>query len=238
MDNAGIIDLILGAVLIAGVVAGAKRGLFKSLMGLLVVVLALVGASMLANALTPAITDALAPRVEDAMAERFFYEHEAGISGEASDTGVGQSIADALRELGVPSETLNRLTSSLQSTSEAVKQDIAEIYRSAISASVRTLVSGTANATVFLMLFLVLSILLRMLTRLLDRVFDLPVLSTLNGLGGAAFGLIEAALLLFLVVYVASRFGASWVDERAEDSRLLAFFSNNTPIGLITSLSQ
>lgn len=61
----------------------------------------------------------------------------------------------------------------------------------------------------FVLCFLVLTLLLRLVTGGIDKVLDLPVLNALNTIGGGALGLIEGALLLFLVCDVATEVMAS-----------------------------
>ena len=66
-------------------------------------------------------------------------------------------------------------------------------------------------AALFLLSFVGLTVLLKLLIRALDLVGPrLPGLHALNALGGAAIGLIEGALVLFLTVWVLRRFGVSF----------------------------
>ena len=64
--------------------------------------------------------------------------------------------------------------------------------------------------------------------------FDLPVLGTANRLGGAAIGLVEAVLLLYVCVYIASLLGVKAVTGHAEDTFLLPLFLNHSPLDLLT----
>ena len=64
-----------------------------------------------------------------------------------------------------------------------------------------------------------------------------PVLAQLNGLGGAALSLIEGALLIFLIVFLAPRLGVTWFADHAAGTHLLAWFLNNTPRSIIASLT-
>ena len=65
----------------------------------------------------------------------------------------------------------------------------------------------------------------------------LPVLAQLNGLGGAALSLMEGALLIFLIVFLAPRLGVTWFADHAAGTHLLAWFLNNTPRSIIASLT-
>lgn len=223
MDNAFVIDGILLAVLIGGALLGARRGIVKSLMGLVTVAAALIGAVVLADLLTGPVTAVIAPKVEDAVVGRFFEEH-----GRSDTAHTREPALDALRELGVPEETIESLTSKLQGASALAERELADTIRAAVSEAVRALVRTTVHAVLVLVLYLALVIALKLLTRTLDLVFDLPVLGTVNSTLGALLGLAEAALLLFVAVHVAARLNAGWA--RADGGLLLPFFLSHSPV--------
>ena len=58
-----------------------------------------------------------------------------------------------------------------------------------------------------------------------------------SGLGGAALSLMEGALLIFLIVFLAPRLGVTWFADHAAGTHLLAWFLNNTPRSIIASLT-
>ena len=218
MDNAVIIDGVIDVVLVAGILVGAHRGLFKSLMGLLAVLAALIGASVLANMLTPMVTELVYPIAREKLIA-FFSSAQPTSDGASALFG---GIADQLSRFGLSVTELDP-------------------YRSAVSAAEQAamlLISSVVHSVLLLALYIVLLIVLRMLVRALDRVFDLPLLSTVNNLGGAAFGFAEAALLLYVAVYLASRFGAAFVTEHANDTYLLPIFLSHSPVELISSFTQ
>ena len=55
--------------------------------------------------------------------------------------------------------------------------------------------------------------------------------------GGAALSLMEGALLIFLIVFLAPRLGVTWFADHAAGTHLLAWFLNNTPRSIIASLT-
>ena len=235
MDNAIIVDGVLAAVLLIGALVGAKRGLFKSLMGLLVVVAAMVGAVLLANMLTEPIANVIAPKAEDAIVKRFSDEWDQS-SGDYDDLGA------LLEKYGVSAELRAKIFepfySSASGAALSVKESATSTFRNAISATVRTTVSGVVHTVLTLVLYVVLLVVLRVVVNLVNHVFDLPVLGTINGLGGAALGLLEAAALIYVVVYLGYHFGVKIITEHAQDTHLLAFFLNHSPVELISSFTQ
>ena len=97
------------------------------------------------------------------------------------------------------------------------------------------LLGSVVRTLVFVLCFLVLTLLLRLVTGGIDKVLDLPVLNALNTIGGGALGLIEGALLLFLVCDVAPKLGVKAFADY-EGTYLLSFFMSHTPRGLVAAL--
>ena len=64
----------------------------------------------------------------------------------------------------------------------------------------------------------------------------LPLLRTVDRLGGGALGLVWGALLVFLAVWLMLRFDWVLTKEMVDNSRLLHFFATNSPLSLLTSL--
>lgn len=52
----------------------------------------------------------------------------------------------------------------------------------------------------FILIFVIVRILLRFLAAVLTQLFKIPVLSQVNGVGGAAFGFLKAFLIILVVV--------------------------------------
>ncbi len=239
MDNAIIVDGVLVAVLLIGALIGAKRGLFKSLMGLVVVVAAMVGAVLLANRLAEPLTDFIAPKVENAIVSEFTRELDAAEADKTRTAAENRSALEKLLEDNhLPTGALDSLSGTLSNLTGTAKEKAADTFRSAISATVRATVSGAVHAVLTLVLYVVLLVVLRLLVKVVDHVFDLPVLGTVNGVGGAALGLLEAAALIYVVAYLGYHFGVKVITEHAEDTYLLSFFLNHSPVELISSYTH
>lgn len=238
MDNASIVDIVLIAVLLAGAVIGAVRGLFRSLMGLAVVVAAIVGSLWLANLMTEPVTDIVAPKVEDAAVRKFGALFEATV--QEGSAQARESIEALLEKYHIGGEKTESLLQAMQSASgsDEMTKKAQETFRDTISDALRKAVRGTVHTVLVLVLYVILLIVLKLLVRLLDLAFDLPVLSTVNGVGGALLGLLEAAALLFVAVHIADGLGVELVTGHADDSLLLPFFLNRSPIQGIVSISR
>ena len=235
MDNALIIDGVLLAALIIGALIGAKRGLFKSLMGLVVVAVALVGSVFLANQLTEPITNMIAPKAEDEIVKRFSDEWDQS-SGDYDELGA------LLEKYGVSADLRAKIFEPFYSSASVaalnVKESATNTFRNAISATVRATVSGAVRAVLTLVLYIVLLVVLRLLVNLIDSIFSRTAVGTVNALGGAALGLVEAALLLYAAVYIGAHLGVKVITEHANDTYLLPIFLNHSPVELISSFTH
>ncbi len=63
------------------------------------------------------------------------------------------------------------------------------------------------HTVLFLLSFAVLTLVLRLVVKMFDLMARLPGIHMLNSLGGAAVGLAESVLILFLLFWVLDRFG-------------------------------
>ena len=220
MDNALIIDLVLAAVLAVFALLGARKGLIRSLMALVSVVVALIGATLLTAMFVEPVTDLVYPKVEERVLEQFERDIPSdALAAEDGDLSAGGLLPDELSDLlGEALDTLKRFGVS----DDAIDGVTKSVTDSAVSAAERAaylLVKTIVQAALFLAFFLAL------------------MLAQLNGLGGAALSLIEGALLIFLIVFLAPRLGVTWFADHAAGTHLLAWFLNNTPRSIIASLT-
>ena len=102
-----------------------------------------------------------------------------------------------------------------------------------MNVTAKAFVESIVHAAAFLFCFLVLKIVLQLLIGVADKVADLPLLNSVNTILGAAFGFVEACLLLFLVPYVAKNLGIDWFERLSQDTFVLDFFVHSSPYDLI-----
>ena len=207
-------DILVLAALIAAAWLGAKRGLLKSLAGLLIVVVALLGASWAADHLSEPVMRWVEPRVTQRVGQKIEESH-------AADAG---QMLQALSFRG----------DSLQKLLDTVSQRVQETGESLIRAVSLSVARSVASTAVYVVSFLVLLALLwKPLNAIVTR---LPLVSTVNGLGGAALGLVCGGLTLFVAVWAMQRFGWLLTPELIDGTTLLKFFATQTPLGLLAAL--
>ena len=210
-------DILVLAALIAAAWLGARRGLLKSLAGLLIVVVALLGASWAADHLTEPVAQWIEPRVTQRVEQKIEESH-------AADAG---QMLQALSFRG----------DSLQKLLDTVSQRVQETGESLIRAVSLSVARSVASTAVYVVVFLILLVLLWLLMKPLNAIVTrLPLVSTVNGLGGAALGLVCGGLTLFVVVWAMQRFGWLITPDLVEKTTLLKFFATQTPLGLLAAL--
>lgn len=88
----------------------------------------------------------------------------------------------------------------------------------------------------FAVIFFVVKIVLQILSSIFDFLAYLPVLKSLNKLLGAALGLVEYYLILFIVLYVLVLLPVEFIQNRMSNSILAKLILEHTP--LITKMFQ
>ena len=141
----------------------------------------------------------------------------------------GFEIADLLALMGLDEDVRDSL---VQQTEEKIQ----DTGISLAMAVVESVAESILYAALFLISFVVLTILLKLLIRALDLVLQLPGLHLVNSLGGAAIGLVEGALVLFLVIWVLRRFGVSFETDTVSATHILRFFATHTPLSALSLL--
>jgi uncharacterized membrane protein required for colicin V production len=227
-------DAIVVIILMVAVCYGAKRGLLESLAGLLIVFMAVAGAGIAAGTFAGPVTEAVTPLIEERVAEkvREAVEEQAGsvewdlFETDDADTGL---MDEALNLLGLDEEVRKSLAERAESTVKDTGTTLAV-------ALVKSLVHTVIHGILFVLAFALLLLLLKVLTGAMGLVLQLPGLRLLNTLGGAFFGLVEGALLLFLAVWVSRRLGVSFETPPLSEAHILEVFTTNTPLGLLSFL--
>ncbi len=241
-----ILDVLTAAALIAFTVMGAHRGFFRTVAGLLAVILALVGAQLFTNWAAPHVSGVLQPAIERRVEKKV----DAALGGDSSaitpqEPQIGASRPDSetqdqkeaeeseiqrlLRAIGVDEQLFQRL-------GESAREKVRDTGVTVATAVVQSVAESVIRALLFLLSFAVFLLLLKLLAKVLDLALKLPVLRSMNGLAGAAVGLVEGALAVFLAVWLLRRFGVSFETPAVEGTYLLSFFAKHTPLSALASV--
>ena len=141
----------------------------------------------------------------------------------------GGSAASMVREAGFFGETAQRIVDSVGTLVQETKESLVAAVTDGIAQSV-------AYALVYLAAFLILMLVCRLLLQVLRLAERLPGLHALNLVGGGVLGLGVAVLLVFFAVWLLQRLQLVITEDMVQQSALLQFFVNRSPMDWLTSL--
>lgn len=214
-------DILLLLFLLYCVISGAKRGLVLTLCGLIAVVVAFIGASFVADLATPVVSPMVEPQVTVFIEEQltdYFQEHNMADSATLSD---GQ-VAELLEAIGFSDVTVS------SDAGQAFSAGITDLATRAAASVSYTLV----YCVIFLLSFVVLLILWTILSHALNLVTYLPVLHSLNGLGGGVLGLFKGCFILFVCAFALKYLGGFVLGDLVNETILVSFFMTTNPVAL------
>ena len=232
-----IFDLVILGILVLFAILGAHRGLVLSLCGLLAVLVAFIGASFAARTLSPMVADFLEPRFAAAIEEQLnesiqhteYVTPDGGVASLPEEVPLA-GVLDALREMGF-------YEALIDSIDQAVEAGMTEAAANAAAEVAAAIAQSAAYLILFLLCFVLILILWKLFSHALDLVARLPGLHFLNKSLGALFGLVQAAILIFIGLWLLQFLGHVIPQEAAEHTYLLRFFLNTSPFSLLSGLS-
>lgn len=250
MTQPVIIDVAVAAVIAVFVIAGACKGLLKSVEGILVLVLAVLGAVLVTRAAAPVVSDLLQPVMEEYVEEWVVeaIEKSASADGERQTDGetarLLEEMLDNLAGDADAGEQLEKIGSLLEQMgidpkiaddiSGAVREKVEEGSVTVAVGLVRAVTDLVIRAAIFLLAFVILTVVMKVAVRALDLVAALPLLRTVNAIGGGLVSALEIVLLLFVAAWAARHLGADL--SFAEGTKLCSFFIDHSSLSILSSL--
>ena len=208
------LDLVIVGVLLLGLGIGAKRGFLQTLGGVAAMIVSFAGAGIAAGAFSGTVAKWIRPVLEKKLESK-------GITG--------GSTAEMVEQAGFFGDTARRITDSVGALVKETKETMVAAVTDGIAQSI-------AYALVYLAAFMILMLLCRLLLRMLKLAGRLPGLRTLNLVGGGVLGLGVAVLLVFFAVWLLQRLQLVITEDMVQQSALLQFFVNRSPMDWLTSL--
>jgi len=194
-----IVDIVLLLIVLLFAILGAHKGMVLTLCSLVSIVLGFLGGSYLADLLTPYLASQAAPLLENFVQQHitaFLTGADAAVQGE----GLLWNLLREMMEEGLIS-------------AEPVAAELAVSLAEAIIYPI-----------LFLLAFVLILIVCWFIAHALDLVARLPVLNTLNALGGFLLGLVKGLLLVVVLVPLLLQLLNSYIPaDILEGSRILAY---------------
>ena len=240
MTTADIIDIAALVVLIVFTVYGAWRGLIKTVAALALTIVTLVGAALIANTFATPLAEQVAPKMEDwvtaQVTQALSTSDVPDLAAKASRGSVGDLSLNA-----VPFETLSGIMEKLEQNG-GLPQHIAakppllspsgrsDRRRGCVSqptlspenrADCRALLRPVCYGLLYFLSYTALSILGGFIMKILDPFLKLPLLRTVDTVGGLVLGLLEGSLVVLVAAFVLSLLAQYFEIDALSGSRLL-----------------
>lgn len=239
-----IYDLVILVVLVLFALWGRHRGLILSVFSLLALVVSIAGGFFVSNLLTPSVTEWVQPMVEESVisaVQSALPEDAVDVMGSneqnASDGFSLDAVQDYLKENGV--ELPEQVQTFLDQLAEE-EHDTPVSVEELTAAAAKQITETVVRVVLFLLAFILIMILWHLIARALDLVSRLPVLNTMNKLGGFLFGAVRGALFLFVAAWVLKWYPSALESlipaETIEQTYLLKFFLNVKPLEFLAAL--
>lgn len=223
-----VFDILILAVLAFFTWRGAKKGLILTLCGFAGIILAFLGARLVSEAFYRPVSNILQPGVyqtilgaqpEDGAPESS-QPPSSGNQGEDPQPAPSYSLEEliqSIQEAGL----FSGLASFLDQASDwqQLQTSPAPSPAQALSSYLAQLI---AKAGLFVLSFLLILLVWFLAGHLLDLAFQLPILSAVNLAGGALIGLVKAALIVIVLVWVGQL--AGWIPTDP-DTPVLSLFT-------------
>lgn len=214
MTNALIYDGIILLVLVWCALRGYRRGLILTVSSLVVLLCAIFGANILSTALTPTVSPIVAPKIEVFLEEQLA-SHLDGDTDATIESLLEGTQLEALLPY-VDEDVLAQVGTNAEALATEVLSTVAE-----------ALAYGVVQVILWIVAFVVISAVLNIVARTLDLVAKLPVLNTLNTLGGLVAGFVKGAIVLYIALIFFGWLGYLPTADVAEQtflySRLMAY---------------
>lgn len=211
---------------------GAKRGLVLMLCSLLGIFVAFFGARFLSAAFYEPVANIVEPVIYQSITDIRSDDNQTA----AHDASSQKQDTYALEKLLTSMKESELFTGFSEFLDNAVSDNQVEQVEggSAAKAVSRYLSLLVARVILFAAAFLLILLIWFLLGRALDLTFHLPVLSTLNRVGGLAFGLAKAVLLVVVLVWLCQL--AGWISS-PPTTPVTSLFTARNILNLLSGLT-
>ena len=201
-----VIEIIIILAVAAGVMSGYRKGLIVSICGVLVLVLCALGGSVAQDLFAEPAMEAIEPKVQEMVAQRLQEQLEEGTRDAVEQAGEsGFIIGGQEFTLGGVMELLEQFGLDVEeSITEGTSEALTPAVNAAAAAATRAIMEPLVDVLIYMAAFIILYLLLHTVLLGVNLVDRLPVIHTMNRVGGALFGG-GGSVLILTVIYVVLR---------------------------------
>lgn len=234
-------DIVLLAILLLAALRGYRRGFVLTVCGFLAVFVALIGATVLSRTLAPPVSQMVQPVIEQSLSHLVQHTADSAttvVSNEVEAVFAEDLLEQAKEPLSTVSLTLEQILNALRESDfyrsfvsaieQAVDAGIMDITSNLFHSVTQYITLQITQAVLFILSFAVVLIAWTTLSHVLDLACHLPVLNTLNELGGMLVGLAQGVLLSFILCWLCKDRFVS--PEIIQNTYLFQWFASLNPL--------
>lgn len=217
-----IYDGLIVLVMLWCIVRGYRRGFILTVSSVVVLILACLGASFASDVLSPSVSTLVSPHIETSI---YAYLEESI----DNDVSLEQALEGTELEAFLPllqEEILSDLGQKAEDITSATVETIAYL--------ITDVVVGFA---VWIVAFILLLIVLSIAMQTLNLVAKLPLLQTINALGGAVAGAVWGLLVVHVLLMLLGFLGYLPTDAQVAQTYVYSLFVDKTPQAVTTLVS-
>ncbi len=178
-------DVIVLAVFIICIVCASKKGFIRASYGIVSIILTMVLMLVFQDSITNAVKESafgknIETKIEQALLQNLSKSEEENTGEETEEN-----------KLGLP-DFFNNLIVDKTEIIEETKNNIVSETAQSIAASIINIVS-------IIVLYFIIRLVLFLVLKIADAVFKLPLLKTVNRLGGIILGMINALFIVYIL---------------------------------------
>lgn len=219
-----VLDIVLIAVIIFFVLLSAKKGFISASKNIITLILTVtLLASMQGVVLDALQKSPLGDNVKKMVSQNVTKTYEAENLPEAADTTDTEKSIMICEAMSLPAFLSNSIEASIREMSE-VKNNVMEVITDSLTQLIMRIIA-------LILLFVLVRVFVFLAVKLLESLFGLPGLKTINKTLGAAIGIINALLVIYIISGAVSLFmpadKLSIINAAIDQTMLLRYLYNN-----------
>jgi uncharacterized membrane protein required for colicin V production len=223
-----VIDLIIIAIIGLFIWKGWRKGLILGVSGILALIIAFAASGFIARNFSGEIAPALSPFISGEVDKAI---DSAQLKFEADPQGdpVTNISENAISELGIFGTTAAKISGQVTKSVNEAGMRLKEAMEERITNSL-------AYALILIVSFILVLILFTIAANIINVAFKLPGLNLINGIGGAALGLVKGLFLCFVLAWAIGFLGIIIPSDILRNTVMLSWLMNTNPVSSILGI--
>ena len=219
-----IIDIVLIAVMIFFVIMSAKKGFISASKNIITLILTVTLLASMQGVMLDALQKSpLGDNIKEMVSKNVTKTYQAENLPEGADTTDTEKSIMICEAMSLPTFLADSIAESIRGMSE-IKNNVMEVITDSLTMLIMRIIA-------LLLLFVLVRIFVFLAVKLLESLFGLPGLKTINKTLGAAIGVVNAFLSVYIICGLVSLFvptdKLSIVSAAIDQTMLLKYLYNN-----------